>query len=272
MAELVLLTADPGGAVRALPALALLRHRVTLAPLTMSALVAQDRADVLLVDGRHDLVGARALCRTAGVGGTLPEGVPLLLVLAEGGFAAVSTEWGAWDVVLESAGPAEVEARLRMLLDRSAPARAQALAGSGAGTGIGSGPGDEAEVIEAGDLVIDTTAYTARVRGRVLDLTFREFELLRHLAAHPARVHTRAQLLQAVWGYEYYGGTRTVDVHVRRLRAKLGAEHDQPIGTVRNVGYRFEVRAAGSGDDRPGDDADGTGDDRPARRDAPAGS
>ena len=72
-----------------------------------------------------------------------------------------------------------------------------------------------------------------------LDLTFKEFELLRYLATHAGRVFTRAQLLQEVWGYDYYGGTRTVDVHVRRLRAKLGLEYEALIGTVRNVGYRF---------------------------------
>ena len=73
----------------------------------------------------------------------------------------------------------------------------------------------------------------------MLDLTFKEFELLKFLAQHPGRVFTRAHLLQEVWGYDYFGGTRTVDVHVRRLRAKLGAEHESLIGTVRNVGYRF---------------------------------
>jgi len=81
--------------------------------------------------------------------------------------------------------------------------------------------------------------YTARIRNRVLDLTFKEFELIKYLAQHPGRVFTRAQLLQEVWGYDYFGGTRTVDVHVRRLRAKLGPEHESLIGTVRNVGYRF---------------------------------
>src|SRR5690606_3313860 len=81
---------------------------------------------------------------------------------------------------------------------------------------------------------------TARLRGRPIDLTYKEFELLKYLVQHPGRVFTRAQLLQEVWGYDYYGGTRTVDVHVRRLRAKLGPEHEQLIGTVRNVGYRFD--------------------------------
>jgi DNA-binding winged helix-turn-helix (wHTH) protein len=86
---------------------------------------------------------------------------------------------------------------------------------------------------------VDEATYSAKLKGRVLDLTFKEFELLKYLAQHPGRVFTRAQLLQEVWGYDYFGGTRTVDVHVRRLRAKLGPEHESLIGTVRNVGYRF---------------------------------
>ena len=85
---------------------------------------------------------------------------------------------------------------------------------------------DAPEEIRNGDVAIDEASYTAKVGGRVLDLTYKEFELLKFLAQHPGRVFTRAQLLQEVWGYDYFGGTRTVDVHVRRLRAKLGAEHE----------------------------------------------
>ena len=87
--------------------------------------------------------------------------------------------------------------------------------------------------------MIDEHSYTAKVKGKALDLTFKEFELLKYLAQHPGRVFTRAQLLQEIWGYDYFGGTRTVDVHIRRLRSKLGAEFEAIIGTVRNVGYRF---------------------------------
>jgi DNA-binding response OmpR family regulator len=94
-------------------------------------------------------------------------------------------------------------------------------------------------VIRSGDVLVDDAAYTARAGGRSLDLTFKEFELLKFLAQHPGRVFSRQQLLQEVWGYDYFGGTRTVDVHVRRLRAKLGPEYEARIGTVRNVGYRF---------------------------------
>ena len=113
---------------------------------------------------------------------------------------------------------------------------------------------DAPDEIRSGELAIDEATYAARLRGRVLDLTFKEFELLKFLAQHPGRVFTRAQLLQEVWGYDYFGGTRTVDVHVRRLRAKLGPEHEALIGTVRNVGYRFvpvkAERAERGGEDR----------------------
>jgi len=146
----------------------------------------------------------------------------VLAIMTEGGLAAVTAEWGTDDVVLHTAGPAEVEARLRLVIGRQA-------------TTAPTTP-DE---IRSGELSIDEATYTARLRARVLDLTFKEFELLKFLAQHPGRVFTRAQLLQEVWGYDYFGGTRTVDVHVRRLRAKLGAEHEALIGTVRNVGYRF---------------------------------
>jgi DNA-binding response OmpR family regulator len=99
--------------------------------------------------------------------------------------------------------------------------------------------------IRQGDVIIDETSYTAKIKGRSLDLTFKEFELLKYLAQHPGRVFTRAQLLHEIWGYDYFGGTRTVDVHIRRLRAKLGPEFEAIIGTVRNVGYRFTLPSSG---------------------------
>src|SRR5271155_3911082 len=95
------------------------------------------------------------------------------------------------------------------------------------------------DLIEYGSLVLNLETYQAAVAGRVLDLTYMEYELLRFLAGHPAKVFTRETLLSRVWGYEYYGGARTVDVHIRRLRAKLGEEHAHLIQTVRSVGYRF---------------------------------
>ncbi|ROR72491.1 winged helix-turn-helix transcriptional regulator [Bogoriella caseilytica] len=225
MSELVLLTNEPGGTTKVLPSLTLLGHHVHVAAPSASALVEHEHATAVVLDARHDLVGARSLCKI--LAGPV-QSPPVLLVLAEGGFTAVSRSWGAADVILTSAGPAEVEARLRMMAEST---REEAI----------TVPAPDR--LEAGDLVIDAQAYTARVRGRVLDLTYKEFELLKHLATNPGRVLSRAQLLQEVWGYDYFGGTRTVDVHVRRLRAKLGTEHDHLIGTVRNVGYRFDLRS-----------------------------
>lgn len=147
----------------------------------------------------------------------------MLLVVTEGGLPAVSADWGIDDVVLDIAGPAEIDARIRLAQER-----------------LRATPGDDTpNEIRNGELTIDDATYTVKLRGAIIDLTFKEFELLKYLAQHPGRVFTRAQLLQEVWGYDYFGGTRTVDVHVRRLRAKLGAEHEALIGTVRNVGYRF---------------------------------
>jgi len=220
MATLLLLTNAITPSSEVLPALALLGHSVRVAPAEVSALLNAPQSDAVLVDARRDLAGARSLCRLLRTTGVA---VPLIVVLTEGGLVALTAEWGVDDVLLDSAGPAEVDARLRL------------ASGKKAETAPDSDPG----VVRAGELTIDEGTYTCRLRGRALDLTFKEFELLKYLAQHPGRVFTRAQLLQEVWGYDYYGGTRTVDVHVRRLRAKLGAEHEQLIGTVRHVGYKF---------------------------------
>jgi DNA-binding response OmpR family regulator len=102
-----------------------------------------------------------------------------------------------------------------------------------------TGRGTRPDLVEYGPLVLNLETYQASLSGRPLDLTYMEYELLRFLAGHPAKVFTRETLLSRVWGYEYYGGARTVDVHIRRLRAKLGEEHAHLIQTVRSVGYRF---------------------------------
>lgn len=95
------------------------------------------------------------------------------------------------------------------------------------------------DLMVAGELVIDQANYSVAVDGRTLELTFKEYELLRFLVSHRGRVFTREALLNQVWGYDYYGGTRTVDVHIRRIRAKLGSDHEDMVETIRNVGYRF---------------------------------
>jgi two-component system alkaline phosphatase synthesis response regulator PhoP len=116
--------------------------------------------------------------------------------------------------------PRELEARLKHLFWR---------------TGRGTRP----ELVEYGPLVLNLETYQAAIDGRPLDLTYMEYELLKFLTTHPGKVFTREVLLSRVWGYEYYGGARTVDVHIRRLRAKLTEEHAALIQTVRSVGYRF---------------------------------
>ncbi len=224
MARLLLLTNAMTPSADVLPALGLLAHSVRVAPLEVAALLDDGSAsgtDAILVDARRDLVQARSLCRLLRTTGA---SAPVFAILTEGGLVALTAEWGVDDVLLDTAGPAEVDARLRLATGRVASVAEDA---------------GEPGVVRAGELTIDEGTYTCRLKGRALDLTFKEFELLKYLAQHPGRVFTRAQLLQEVWGYDYYGGTRTVDVHVRRLRAKLGVEHEQLIGTVRHVGYKF---------------------------------
>ncbi len=222
MADLLILTTSLGGSNEVLPALALLPHRVRVLPMEPAALVEAPGVDVVMLDARRDLAQARSTSRLLRATGMT---TPLILVLTEGALTVVTADWGASDLVLATATPAEVEARLRLAVERAAQRTAA----------------DAPEEISAGDLSIDASGYTARLRGRPVDLTYKEFELIKYLVQHPGRVFTRAQLLQEVWGYDYFGGTRTVDVHVRRLRAKLGPEHEQLIGTVRNVGYRFDL-------------------------------
>lgn len=216
MAKLLVLSASVDSEV--LPALALLGYGVRQILAEPASLINAPGHDLIFLDARRDLANAKALSKILVTTGT---SAPLILVVTEGGLAAISNDWGASDIILEHSGPAEVDARIRLAL-----ARAQTT--------------DKSDKIHASGVVIDEASYSAKVHGRPLDLTYKEFELLRFLAQHPGRVFTREQLLSEVWGYDYFGGTRTVDVHIRRLRAKLG-DLESLIGTVRNVGYRFNV-------------------------------
>ncbi|MGI8722385.1 MAG: winged helix-turn-helix transcriptional regulator [Geodermatophilaceae bacterium] len=227
--HIVLMTDASQPTTEVLPALGLLTHHVRVIPARLDSLLSDvaGNEDVVIVDARMDLAGARTLCKMLSSTGVAAA---LVAVLTDGGLIALSPDWGCDDVLLDTAGPAEVNARLRWALDRR-------LAGAAPVDGPHSG------LIEAGDISIDEHTYAAKLRGRSLDLTYKEFELLKYLAAHPGRVFSRAQLLQEVWGYDYFGGTRTVDVHVRRLRAKLGTDFASLIGTVRNVGYKLEANA-----------------------------
>jgi DNA-binding response OmpR family regulator len=206
MAKILMLTNSMGASADVLPALALLQHDVRILPAEVSVLIDAPTVDCIFVDARRDLPNTKAftkLITTTGVS------TPIVVITTEGGLSAVNADWQIADVILDTAGPAEVDARIR--------------------------------------IVIGKDSYTAKIKGRTLDLTFKEFELLKYLTQHPGRVFSRSQLLQEIWGYDYFGGTRTVDVHIRRLRSKLGPEFEAIIDTVRNVGYRFSSNnSAGS--------------------------
>ncbi len=222
--HLLVLLGSSGGAEALLPALEFLDHTLVTAALEPESLELATESDLIVVDATTNLAGAAQTCRAAAASEIER---PILVVVAEGGLAALKASWGFDDLVLPRAQPAEVETRMRLLRDRSAD-RGKATA-------------------RVGDLEIDEDTYQVRLRGKPLDLTYREFELLKYLASNPGRVFTRSHLLAEVWGYDYFGGTRTVDVHVRRLRAKLGVDHDQLIGTVRGVGYKLDPEGPARG-------------------------
>jgi DNA-binding response OmpR family regulator len=198
-----------------LPPLEVLGHQLQLIDFEPQSLALAPRHDLIVLDCRRNLVEARAVARILQAANWQ---TPLLLVVSESGLPAVSGDWGSQDFILDGASLAEVDARIRLLARANKTLPLQKVLGG---------------------LVIDVTTFTAKINGKALDLTYKEFELLRYLQEHPSQVFTREQLLSEVWGYDYFGGTRTVDVHIRRLRAKLG-EFEGLIGTVRNVGYRLD--------------------------------
>jgi DNA-binding response OmpR family regulator len=178
--------------------------------------------DLLLIDATGDTDAAAGATRRLSLAWEigLP---PIIVVVDDGTLGSFRFESGADDFVVASASSQEISARLALVARRA-------------------GHGDEATVLKVGDVIVNPDNYQVYVRGRPLDLTYKEFELLKFLAQRPGRVCDRDLLLREVWGYDYYGGTRTVDVHIRRLRAKLGAEHEALIETIRNVGYRLAPR------------------------------
>lgn len=196
-----------------LPVLELLSHNLTNSTLDTEALSLAQNADCIIIDGRYELAKAKSICQLFISCNSI---IPRILVINESACTALTPAWQLQDFVFPDIGPTELETRLRLA----------------------------AEVVQAtpithGGISIDEEAYTVTLDGKNLDLTYTEFELLRYLVSNPDKVFTRDVLLEEVWGWDYFGGTRTVDVHIRRLRAKLGAEYEATIQTVRNVGYRF---------------------------------
>lgn len=145
--------------------------------------------------------------------------VLLILMITEEQASEVDLT-GVDDIIMPACTPGELLARLRLLFWRTKNI-------------------DGDQVVKIGHLMIDLQNYEVSIGGISTEMTFKEYELLRFLATHRGRVFTREALLNHVWGYDYYGGTRTVDVHIRRIRSKLGSESEDLIETVRNVGYRF---------------------------------
>lgn len=177
--------------------------------------ISRSLADVILVDARSRPTEGAAVVRK--LRGDVEA--PILVVLDAADIPEFDWTCGASDFVAGDTARNELDARISRLAHPVSP--------------------DPVEVIRRGGITINRERFEVRVHGEVLDLTFKEFELLEYLASRPGKVCSRRDLLTEVWGYEYFGGTRTVDVHIRRLRAKLGHEASEMIETVRNVGYRF---------------------------------
>jgi DNA-binding response OmpR family regulator len=186
-------------------------------------------ATIVVVDAGDELERGQRCLRKLADFPPLAE-VPAIMALTLPRLPGLDFSTGADDFILKPIVPAELYARLRQLDWKSATFGSE-------------------EVIKLDELVVDVAGYEARLRGRKLQLTHQEFELVRFFAQNRGKVFTREQLLQKVWGYQYYGGSRTVDIHVRRLRAKLGPHAGGLIETVRNVGYKMRAAGAPAGED-----------------------
>lgn len=199
--------------------------RVTLGRFDLGGLdleeLAQKPPAVVVVEAREDVARAQRTIKRLRDDGPLVE-VPILLAVAVGRLPALDFSIGFDDFVLIPIVPAELYARMRQLDWRTATF-------------------SNDDVLKIDDLVIDIGGYEVRLAGRRIELTHQEFELLRYLGQHRGRVFTREALLERAWGYRYAGGTRTVDIHVRRVRAKLGEAAGSLIETVRNVGYKMRA-------------------------------
>ena len=165
----------------------------------------------------EDAAGKRFLA-----GAQSGESPAVIAIIGPDQLAAFDPAQNLDDFLLAGAAPSELCGRVRQALWKRFRA-------------------DAKNILKCGNLVMDLANYTVQVTGRPVELTYKEYELLRFLATNRERVFTRETLLNKVWGYDFYGGARTVDVHIRRLRSKIEDRHNTFVETVRNVGYRFRV-------------------------------
>jgi len=172
--------------------------------------------DAIVLEAAANLEETRRLLESP----SRPARAPLLLLVRPDQLAAIDPTWPADDLAVFPVAGEELRLRIRRAIWRK--------------TGT-----ESAHVLRRGDLALDLANYKVFVADQPVSLTFKEFELLRFLMTNRGKVFTREALLNRVWGYEYFGGARTVDVHIRRLRAKIETGTTVYIETVRNVGYRF---------------------------------
>lgn len=210
----VLLLSDEDDFESAVPTLNLFAQTIRQAPLTERVDEDYHNADVAVIDARAELAAARRVCRR--LTANAPT-VAVVAIVAPADFVAVDVDWHFDDVLLAAASAAELQARLRLAITR----RRNALDST----------------LKFGDIVLHPASYTGTLDGKDLSLTLTEFKLLNFLVQHAGRAFTRTRLMHEVWGYDCDGRVRTVDVHIRRLRAKLGTEHESMVDTVRGVGY-----------------------------------
>lgn len=191
------------------------------------AAIEQDAPDVVLVAANQGLFSSWELKEVVQACGGNSR-IPLIALLTNEQLEHYDFALGLDDFQVVPARAQELAARVQQALWR-----------------VGKVPREDQEVLRCGDLVIDTSRYEVYVAGRPMELTFKEYELLRFLATNQDKVFTREVLLNRVWGYDYFGGARTVDVHIRRLRSKIEDKDHSFIETVRNVGYRFRPSSPG---------------------------
>lgn len=210
----VLLLTDADDFESVLPTLSSCAHTMRRATLADHVDGHSDNADVAIIDARTNLAAARGVCRrlTANAPATA-----VLAVVTPADFVTVEVDWNFDDVMLPAAGADELQARLRLAIKRRRSAVDNTL--------------------KFGELALHPASFTGSLAGKDLGLTLTEFKLLNFLVQHAGRAFSRTRLLHEVWGYDCSGRVRTVDVHVRRLRAKLGTEYESMVDTVRGVGY-----------------------------------